>query len=241
MAWDWLPSPDQAIMNTSVSCLHVPSSRPATGIAGLLVAMLVLVGCTPMESGSGASTSAASAPASPAQATQFNSVHFSAPLSVAVDPLLDPTPTEDSPGFLTWSAKDDDNNRVRFMVPAEYYPGGKSLAAPPPADYTAYLEGLASAGVTYSDTKSVSVGGTTVPVMTATTSRAMDGALGCPTIGADQSEGCYGFQPEYALRIAVINLGSIKGVLVWARTDSAQPNQAFLQQFDRMLETVRTR
>jgi hypothetical protein len=74
-------------------------------------------------------------------------------------------------------------------------------------------------------------------LFTAKSSSSLDGALGCPTVGAEQEEVCFGLQPEFALRLAVMD---VKGtpLLVWARTDAQAPDAAFLGAFEVMLATV---
>jgi hypothetical protein len=64
-----------------------------------------------------------------------------------------------------------------------------------------------------------------------------DGNLGCPDVGA-QAEGCYGIQPEYSARIAVIPIGNTT-LLAWARTSRTNPDEAFFAMFERMLKSVR--
>ena len=67
-----------------------------------------------------------------------------------------------------------------------------------------------------------------------------DGTLGCPTTGADQADGCYGIQPDLALRLAVIRIGNTT-LLAWARTSKANPDETFVAMFERMLKSVRFR
>jgi len=67
-----------------------------------------------------------------------------------------------------------------------------------------------------------------------------DGTLGCPNIGADQAEGCYGIQPDIVARLAVIPVGHTT-LLAWARTSKASPDEAFFAMFERMLKSVRFR
>ena len=67
-----------------------------------------------------------------------------------------------------------------------------------------------------------------------------DGDLGCPNIGADQAEGCFGNQPENVTRLAVIPVGNTT-LLAWARTSKANPDEAFFAIFEKMLNSVRFR
>ena len=75
------------------------------------------------------------------------------------------------------------------------------------------------------------------PLVLDRTSRSLDGALGCPVAGADAADGCFGLQPEYVLRLAVMNVAG-EPLLIWARTDAESPDAAFLASFEVMLRTV---
>ena len=61
--------------------------------------------------------------------------------------------------------------------------------------------------------------------------------MGCPIVGAEQVDGCFGLQTEFTLRIAVMDVGG-KPFLAWARTDGQNPDAAFLAAFEDMLVTV---
>ena len=61
-----------------------------------------------------------------------------------------------------------------------------------------------------------------------------------PRVGADQSEGCFGIQPDLIARIAVIPVGKTT-LLAWERTDKAFPNKAYVASFEKMLQSVRFR
>ena len=50
-----------------------------------------------------------------------------------------------------------------------------------------------------------------------------NGALGCPTAGADQAEGCFGPQPDLMLRLGVIDVGCTT-LLAWARMNRDNPD-----------------
>jgi hypothetical protein len=167
----------------------------------------------------------------------YTTVKFGVPLSVTVAAGLASPPTDDTPGLLSWTATANDNNRVRFLLPAEVYPPDAVRPMPPPSDFPGYVKGLADRGGVYSDVTTRTVDGETASMFTATSSRPLDGSLGCPTIGADRVEGCFGLQPDFALRIAVIDVNG-KPLLVWARTDAQAPDAAFLGEFEDMLATV---
>jgi hypothetical protein len=87
----------------------------------------------------------------------------------------------------------------------------------------------------------ITVDGHPATLMSATStndSGLLDGSLGCPKVGADQGEGCFGFQPDLSLRIAVIPVGN-STLLAWARTSNPNPDEAFFAMFETMLNSVR--
>lgn len=169
--------------------------------------------------------------------TKYTTSNFSIPLTVTVSETLASPPTDDSPGLLSWTASGNDNNRVRFLVPAEVYPPDSTEPVPPPSDFVGYIQSLADHGGLYSDETTMIIDGVSATVLTARSESGMDGSLGCPSIGADRGEGCFGLQPELMLRIAVMEVGGTP-LLVWARTDGAQPDTAFLAEFQEMLATI---
>lgn len=189
------------------------------------------------QSATPSSAPSASSGPSGAAGNSYTTARFGIPLTVTVAADLPPTPTDDTPGLLSWTATVVDNNRVRFLSPAEVYPPDATQAIPPPGDFLAYVQGLADHGAVYSDVKATNVDGVAATLMTAQVASSLDGSLGCPTIGADQAEGCFGLQPEFALRIAVMEVGG-KPLLAWARTNVDIPDKAFLAEFEAMLATV---
>ena len=158
-----------------------------------------------------------------------------------VDASLKSPPSPDSRNLLSWDAADGSSNKVRFLVPVNLYPPGKAVPEALPKDYLTYLQGLTSQGVKLSNVTKVTVDGHPATLMTATTSSGnLDGSLGCPAVGADQGEGCFGVQPDLSLRIAVIPVGN-STLLAWARTSKAVPDAAFVAMFETMLKSVRFR
>ena len=164
------------------------------------------------------------------------------PFTVTVDASLKSPPASDLKTFLTWNAAHSSDNKVRFLVPTNVYPPGSLTSEDPPRNYLTYLQGFTSYGVTLSNVVKTTVGGHPATLMTATSDSAsdMDGTLGCPNTGADQSEGCFGIQTGIAVRLAVIPIGNTT-LLAWAKTNKASPDEAFLAMFDRMLNSVRFR
>jgi hypothetical protein len=189
------------------------------------------------ESASTSSEPSAASSPSGSGATSYTTLTFGVPLTVTVAAAFASPPTDDTPGLLSWTATENDNNRVRFLVPAEVYPPDAKRPMPPPKDFVGYIKGLGDLGGVYSDTTTTTIDGVQATLFTAKSSRSLDGALGCPTVGAEQEEVCFGLQPEFALRLAVMD---VKGtpLLVWARTDAQAPDAAFLGAFEVMLATV---
>ena len=188
----------------------------------------------------GASTTPASARPSASEliGESYTTTSFAVPLTVIVEPVLSSPPTSDTTNLLSWDAAASDNEKIRFLIPVEVYPPGTSTPQPPPADYLAYLQGQTAQGGQFSDVSTSSVDGHSATLMTATTTNSLDGSLGCPVIGADPGEGCYGLQPDLILRIAVIDLGGGATLLAWARTGTDAPNDEFNAMFERMLASI---
>ena len=82
--------------------------------------------------------------------------------------------------------------------------------------------------------------GQEVTVLTGSSSRALDGTLGCPA-ATTPIEVCFGLQPELDLRIAVVNAGG-KTLLAWARTERGAPDAAgFFAEFETMIRSLQLR
>jgi hypothetical protein len=220
-------------------------SRLAVAASLSALTLLVMAGCSSAASTSALATASAPATASPSSPAgqTYASKAFVVPLAVTVDASLKSPPNPDSRNLLSWDAADGSGNKVRFLVPVNLYRPGSPAPEAPPKDYLAYLQGLTSQGVKLSNVTKVTVDGHPATLMSATTTNGsglLDGSLGCPTVGADQAEGCFGVQPDLILRIAVISVGN-STLLAWARTNKAFPDPAFLAMFERMLKSVRFR
>jgi hypothetical protein len=129
----------------------------------------------------------------------------------------------------------------------ELYRPGSSTPEAPPKDYLTYLRGFTKANAEMSNVRKATVDGRPATLMNLTwnTDAAhqqgyFDGALGCPAAGAEQSEGCYGPQPDITQRLAVIDMGDTT-LLAWARMSRDNPDQSFADMFERMLTTVQFR
>ena len=223
-----------------------------------------LAGCAGGGSGSG-STSTQPAPSSttsqsssppaaspspstsgqPAKSGTYSSQAFIVPLTVKLSPALNATPVTDSKHLLTWDATENDNNKVRILNPVEVYPptaAGDSGVSPtaPPKNYARYVMSFGKSGVEITDIKKTTVGGRPATLMTLTkTGNGQNGSLGCPDQGVDSDEDCFGVQPEFKVRFAVLNAGP--PLAIWARTDAQDPDEAFLTSFEQMLGTVQFR
>ena len=213
-------------------------------VAGVAAAALALTACGAAAGTSGGTQKDhAASPSSPTGQT-YASKAFVVPLTVTVDASLKSPPNPDSRNLLSWDAAHDSSGKVRFLVPVNLYRPGSSAPEPPPRDYLAYLQGFTSQGVKYSDMAKITVDGHPATLMSVTStndSGLLDGSLGCPTVGADQGEGCFGFQPDLSIRIAVIPVGN-STLLAWARTSKDSPDTAaFFALFGTMLKSVRFR
>jgi hypothetical protein len=170
----------------------------------------------------------------------YTSVAFVVPLTLTLNELLNPVPILDTPNLLTWDAAASDNDKVRFLLPVEVYRPGSSTPEPPPADYLGYLQDQAENGAAFGDVTALTVDGRPATLLTGTTSTSLNGSLGCAIKGGDPGSllDCFGLQPQFSLRIAVIDMGDNTTLLAWARTDAEVPNEPFLDRFERMLGTI---
>jgi hypothetical protein len=185
--------------------------------------------------------------ASSAGGQTYSSKAFALPLTLTVDAFLKSPPNSDSRNFLSWDAVSSDGNAVRFFVPVELYRPGSSAPEAPPKDYLTYLQGFKAAGAEMSNVVETSVDGHPATLMNLTwdidaghPEGFFNGALGCPTVGDDQAEGCFGPQPDLMLRLGVIDVGGTT-LLAWARMNRDNPDPSFAAMFERMLTTVRFR
>jgi hypothetical protein len=228
----------------------------ADGRGLVAAAVLILAGATgcagtstrPSTStgpGASASTEASSAPASGSPSAsepvgeRYTTTSFALPITVIVEPLLKSPPISDTKNLLTWDAAADDNEKIRFLIPVLVYPPDTMIPGPPPTDYLAYLQGQASQGAFFSDVSTITVDGHAATLMTATTTRPLNGSLGCPERDTQDPGGdCFGLQPDFILRIAVIDMGGGTTLLAWARTGIEAPNDEFNAMFDRMLANL---
>jgi hypothetical protein len=176
-------------------------------------------------------------PSTPSSA-HFTSKAFSVPLTVNLPASLKPQPSEDTKNLISWGAVTGDNG-VRFLLPVAVYRPDSTTPQPAPApkDYPAYLRELVAAGATFADQTSTTVNGQEAPLLTGTTTRPLDGTLGCPAATTPAAV-CFGLQPDLALRIAIVNLNG-RTLLAWARTQQDDANAPeFFAEFERMLRSL---
>jgi hypothetical protein len=69
----------------------------------------------------------------------------------------------------------------------------------------------------------------------------LSGLLGCiERVSNKHKDPCYGIQPGYSLRLAVIDIGDTT-LLAWGRNLGVVPDKEFFAIFERMLQSVRFR
>ena len=164
---------------------------------------------------------------------------FTLPFDVHVPTWLPTTPTTDESNFVTWEIPTSDR-AVRFMIPVSVFVPGAAVATTPPRNYLAYLMGQTAAGGHFTDVSHVTVGGKPATLMTATSTASVDGSIGCqrPNMAAGD---CFGLQPDLALRIAVVDLGT-STFLAWARANATSAdNAAEFTDFEAMLRSLQFR
>lgn len=204
-------------------------------VPGVVVAAVLASCASTSPSPSASSQVSASATAS----RTYTTTSFVMPLTVTVGSLLKSPPTADEPNLVSWDAASSATEKVRFMIPVELYQPGSSNPQAPPRHYIEYLQGLAGQGAVFSKVSTIRVDSYSATLMTATTTTSMDGSLGCPVKGADPSSGCFGLQPEFSLRIAMIEITPETTFVAWARTGLDAPDEAFDAMFEAMLASVK--
>ena len=167
--------------------------------------------------GGGSNSPTTSRPATPAStpATSYASKLFVVPFDATPPAWLSTKPSVELPNFVTWETKDA-TRAVRFLVPVTLYRPGSTATSAVPKDYLAYLLGQAKQGGRFTDLAKTRVGGRPATILTASTSKQLEGSLGCPKAGMEAGD-CYGLQPDLVLRIAVVEVGD-QTLLAWLRT-----------------------
>jgi hypothetical protein len=198
------------------------------------IVLAVLAGCSASDK-SPAST--ASSPDTAPRSADFTSQKFSLPFTIVLPAGLNPQPSEDTKTLISWAAVSGQGG-TRFLLPVVVYHPDSTTPKAPPTDYPTYLRGLVSAGATISDVRTTTVGGHAATLLTGTTSRALDGTLGCPG-PTTRAEVCFGLQPELVLRIAIIDSGGTT-LLAWARAEQGDAGAPkFFADFETMLQSLK--
>jgi hypothetical protein len=220
--------------------------RLAAVIALGVLAVLAGSGCG-SEGGASGPTSASSASAPSATFQTYASEAFVLPLTVTVDPALMSPPNPDSRNLLSWDAAAADDEKIRFLVPVVVYRPGTSTPIAPPKDYLGYLQSQTKDRVVYRNVTKTTVDGRPATLLSATSTTDqthpqghLDGSLGCPARDAAQDEGCFGIQPHFRFRLAVVNVRGTT-LVAWARRNETNPDEEFFRTFERMITSVRFR
>ncbi|WP_286253284.1 hypothetical protein [Streptomyces graminofaciens] len=172
----------------------------------------------------------------------YTSKKFAVPLTVTVPASLGARPVADTRTFLTWVKGESD--RVRFLLPVVVYPPGRNEPVKPPRSYEkylAFLRGQVDYHAKWRDKTETSVDGHPATLMTGTTDWSLNGSLGCPMADGDAADDCYGLQPEYALRVAVIDIGDRTPLVAWTTVNIEQQREtsAEFTRFEAMLRSLR--
>lgn len=203
------------------------STAPATQAATTTATPTTVAAGPATTSGSGA-------------ASNYASATFTLPFDVALPGWLPPAPHAEEPNFVTWEAADI-GLKVRVLVPVNVYPPGGTGTTPLPHDYLAYLRSQSDDGAHFADVTETTIGGRPATLLTATTDTSLEGSLGCQEEGMTAGD-CWGLQPDFALRIAVIPAGD-KTLIVWLRSEAQATEEfsAHLDSFEQMLASIRFR
>ncbi|MEU2624294.1 hypothetical protein ABZ642_40340 [Streptomyces sp. NPDC007157] len=146
----------------------------------------------------------------------------------------------DTRSLLTWV---NSGNKVRFLLPEVVYrPGGSGSPEEPPdtyKGYMAYLHEQAGYHANWRDEKTTTVGGRPTTLLTGSTDEPMDGSFGCPTPKADLDKDCFGLQPDYDFRVAVIDVPG-RPLVAWTPIDTTQvvDTAPAFKRFEGMLRTL---
>jgi hypothetical protein len=205
--------------------------------------VLVALALAPLGCGDTNASKARAQDPTPARTTasaRYQSKSFAVPLTVGVDGKVFKTqPTLDSKHLLYWESNATADKKIRFLNPVEVHRNASGPPVDPPTHFLPYLRGLTKRGAELTETGHMTVDGRPATLLTANTPEPLDGTLGCSVRGGDPDTECFGIQPDFTLRIAVIE-GSRTPLLAWARFPLGS-SAAFERTFETMLRTVRFR
>jgi hypothetical protein len=175
-------------------------------------AMAIIVGAC---SGDSEDTTATSVAATDPAAT-YSTQAFIVPFDVAAPEWLPGVePGIDSRNFVTWEPASGSEPAVRVLAPVSVFLTGDDNAVEPPEDFLAHVLSLEAERATIEDRADVDVDGHPGTLMTLSTDEPLDGVLGCPINGLDAGD-CYGIQPDFALRLAVVDVDGTT-IVAWLR------------------------
>ena len=218
----------------------MPTTHRRTVLVTLCgLALLAVSGC---GGGTSAPTTASTPPPASAASQTYSSKAFVVPLTVTVDAALKSPPIRDSSHFLTWDASESQENKIRFLVPVVVFRAGKETPQAPPKEYLKYLMAQAKGGALFTNVTKTTVDGHPATLMDAIGTAPegfLSGLLGCPKRVSNKHKDCFGLQPGYVLRLAVIDVGDTT-LLTWAAAPGAR-DEEFFAMYERMLQSVRFR
>ena len=190
--------------------------------------------------GSSATVSTSGTEASASSVVErYSTSKFQVPLDVDTPTWLQGPPTIEGTTYLTWATSPDEDPAVRFLVPTTLIQPGAAEATPAPDGYLEYLRGLVPAGVILEDEEDITIGGLPATIVTVTSSKDLEGALGCT--GPDVGDDCLGYLIELRLRMAILNVGA-NTLLIWGRSYRDSPEIATNDEsLDLMLASVEFR
>ena len=199
-------------------------------------AMAMIVGACSADSDDATTTSVATTDPARTYSTQA----FIVPFDVAAPEWLPGLePGVDSRNFVTWEPASGSEPAVRVLAPVSVFLTGDDTAVEPPEDFLAHVLSLEAERATIEDRAEVDVDGHPGTLMTLSTDEPLEGVLGCPIDGLDAGD-CYGIQPDFALRLVVVDVDGTT-IVAWLRhsgspeTDDAAAEFAA---FEEMLATM---
>jgi hypothetical protein len=201
-----------------------------------LSAIGVAAACSDDKSVDGTASSG-SAPVGSGATSSYSTRFFDPPLDIDLPLFLDPAASDEAAHLVSWGSPDG-SVAVRVLRPVVVYAPGATTTSQVPTDYVRYLLGQADRGGHLVDQVDTEVDGHEATVLTATTDEPIDGAIGCPDT-ATTADKCFGLQPEFVLRIAII--ATDQGpVLIWLRSnvDAAADVAAASERLDSFLDGV---
>ncbi len=215
---------------------RVMKARTKSSAALALGVLLMAAACSSSKPDASASSTTTQPSTTTAPATfDYSTRYLDPPLDLILPDFLDKKPSEETAHFVTWGAPDG-SVAVRVLRPVAVYTPGSTTTSPVPTDYVTYLLGLTAHGAHFEDRVDTKVDGHDATIVSGTTDESIDGSMGCPETGMTAGD-CFGLQPEFALRLAVI--ATDKGpLLIWLRSNADAPSDvaASPSRFDSFLD-----